>query len=101
MSSESNTNAQPTYTLSATYPSTSGNDPFNITLPLDGPSTALPAVQAKSDYLKRLRTSILTVQDQVNKELTIRMEQDNAKSAAPVDSKDEENYGEEVQEEED
>jgi hypothetical protein len=101
MSSEPNTSAQPAYTLSATYTSTSGNAPFTITSSLDAPSTALPAVQGKSDYLQRLRSSVLTIQDQVNKELTTRMEQDNASSAAPVDSKDEENYGEEVQEEDD
>jgi hypothetical protein len=93
--------SQPTYTLSATYTSTSGNTPFTITALLDAPSSTLPAVQSKSDYLQRLRSSILTIQDQVNKELTTRMEEDNANSAAPVDSKDEENYGEEVQEEED
>ncbi|KAK0613875.1 hypothetical protein B0T14DRAFT_527198 [Immersiella caudata] len=91
--------SQPTYALSATYTSTSGNPPFTITTPLDAPSSTLPAVQRKSDYLQRLRSSILTVQDQVNKELTTRMERDNANPAAAMDSKDEENYGEEVQEE--
>ena len=86
-------------TLSATYTSTSGNPPFTVTSTLDAPSTTLDSVSSKIDYLKRLRASVLTVQEQVNKELTARMEQDNLASSAAADAKDEENYGEEVVEE--
>ncbi|KAK0639239.1 hypothetical protein B0T16DRAFT_462938 [Cercophora newfieldiana] len=88
-------------TLSATYTSTSCNASFTITSPLEAPSTTLPPVTSKSDYLQRLRASVTTVQEQVNKELTARMEQDNLAASAPADSKDEENYGEEMQEDED
>ena len=68
-------------TLSATYTSTSGNPPFTVDSPLDAPSTMLSPVSSKSDYLQRLRASVLTVQEQVNKELTARMEQDNLASS--------------------
>ncbi|KAH7158879.1 hypothetical protein DER46DRAFT_662865 [Fusarium sp. MPI-SDFR-AT-0072] len=54
----------------------------------------------KSSYLKALRASVADTQDTINKELTARMEQDKARDAA-AEAKEEENYGEEVQEEED
>ncbi|KAK5661418.1 hypothetical protein OQA88_11318 [Cercophora sp. LCS_1] len=83
--------------LSATYTS-SGNEPFTIISPLTTSSPTL-TTKSRTAYLHSLRAAALSVQDQVNKELTARMEQDN-KSQQPNDSKDEENYGEEAQDEE-
>jgi len=89
------------FILSATYASTTGNEPFTISSPLSAPFTTGSPVESKSEYLKRLRASVLTVQDQVNKKLTELMEQDNLKASQAtggviVDSKEEENYGEEM-----
>ncbi len=103
--------------LSATY-SSPDSAPFTV-------AERLPAVAASSDdndngsgsgslsledktaYLKQLREAILSVQDQVNKELTQRMDEDKAKTAlahagksAVDDAAAEENYGEEAQGEE-
>ncbi|SPJ82893.1 uncharacterized protein FTOL_10086 [Fusarium torulosum] len=69
-------------------------------------SHTLPAISStastsdKSAYLKALRASIADTQATINQELTARMEQDKARDAA-AEAKEEENYGEEVQEEED
>ncbi|OAQ99152.1 hypothetical protein LLEC1_02401 [Akanthomyces lecanii] len=68
--------------------------------------TALTA-NDKTSYLAALRTAVADAQATINKELTARMEEDNkardasADAAAVDDAKEEENYGEEVQEEED
>lgn len=86
-------------TLSATYTSTSNNPPFTIFSAIPTPSTTLSPVDHKTAYLTGLRASVLDVQERINKELTTRMEQDNAASSTPADSKEEENYGEEMQEE--
>ncbi|KPM45787.1 hypothetical protein AK830_g835 [Neonectria ditissima] len=71
-------------------------------------SHVLPALQSpasvadKTAYLAALRAAVTDAQAQINKELTARMEQDKARDAAAVDdAKEEENYGEEVQEDED
>lgn len=82
--------------------------PFSITESIPAPPTPLDPA-GKSKYLESLRASVATTQDQINKELTTRMEEDKAREAAAgggaqpsVDEeKEEENYGEEVQEEED
>jgi hypothetical protein len=69
-------------------------------------SHTLPAISStastsdKSSYLNTLRASIADTQATINQELTARMEQDKARDAA-AEAKEEENYGEEVQEEED
>ncbi|KAK5988668.1 hypothetical protein PT974_10154 [Cladobotryum mycophilum] len=61
----------------------------------------------KSAYLSSLRAAASSAQDTINKELTSRMEADKAAEAASGarliidEDKEEENYGEEVQEEED
>lgn len=90
--------------LSAKYTSTNKNIPFVITVPLDPPSKGAPATESRITHLRGLRAAVLNAQVQVNKELTARMEQDNAKSQQSAnninDSKEEENYGEETQEEE-
>lgn len=64
----------------------------------------------KKQYLKELRDSIKLLQDEVNRELTARMEEDRARESSATkpngakkvidDEKEEENYGEEVQDEE-
>lgn len=100
---------QSTPSLTAKYTSPT-NEAFSIDKPL--PTTPPSAdVAAKTEYLSALRAAVTSTQDQVNKELTARMEEDKAR-AAPSDAaaakkagvdedKEEENYGEEVQEEED
>ncbi|KIL88895.1 hypothetical protein FAVG1_08145 [Fusarium avenaceum] len=85
-------------TLTADYAS-SVSEAFKV-------SHTLPAISStastsdKSSYLEALRASIADTQATINQELTARMEQDKARDAA-AEAKEEENYGEEVQEEED
>ncbi|KAK3943558.1 hypothetical protein QBC46DRAFT_377392 [Diplogelasinospora grovesii] len=88
------------------------NEPFSATksLPLPAPVPSASAgdeAERKSKYLNSLRKAVLDVQEEVNKELTARMEEDKAREASvngkPVavdEDKEEENYGEEVVEEE-
>lgn len=92
--------------LSATYQS-AANQGFSFSSSLPAISSA--AVETRTKYLKDLRQAVLWIQEQVNKELTARMEEDNGRAAgtpsgqpraAGVDeAKEEENYGEEVPEE--
>ncbi|AEO71322.1 uncharacterized protein THITE_2092830 [Thermothielavioides terrestris NRRL 8126] len=93
--------------LSATYTSTT-NAPFTISRPLQAPADST-TVESKTKYLSELRQSVVGLQEQVNRELTARMEEDKAREAsaggaagakAVDDEKEEENYGEEAQEEE-
>ncbi|KAK7428814.1 hypothetical protein QQZ08_004739 [Neonectria magnoliae] len=90
--------ASPSLTTSYASPA---SEPFTTT-------HALPALQCptsvadKTAYLAALRAAVTEAQAEINKELTSRMEQDKARDAAAVDNaKEEENYGEEVQEDED
>ena len=92
--------------LSATYSSPT-NEPFVIAESLQTPATE--GVEDKTKYLKDLRKATSLVQEQVNRELTQRMEEDKAREAATQgkpakkdidEEKEEENYGEEVAEEE-
>lgn len=102
-------------TLSATYTSPT-NAPFTTAHDLPAPpsGTANPTVADKTAYLAALRAAVGSAQAEINKELTMRMEEDNNKKAqgegaqndkkakAAVDeAMEEENYGEEVQGEED
>ncbi|KAK4461151.1 hypothetical protein QBC42DRAFT_330476 [Cladorrhinum samala] len=82
-------------TLSVKYTSTV-NPHFSIPVTLTPPSDT--SVQARQTYLASLRDSISSIQDQVNKELTTRMEEDNKRTNTKSvnDEKEEENYGEEV-----
>lgn len=92
--------------LIATYTS-----PDNKSFTLNQDLPALPKPQdltEKTNFLAALRESITNTQQGINKELTARMEEDKAREAAggravaDVDEdKEEENYGEELQEEED
>jgi hypothetical protein len=97
-------------TFKAAYASPS-SDSFTITKPLVPPKSC--SVDEKSRYLQDLRSAAASVQDQVNKELTQRMEEDKARETASTgtsatrhkraadDAREEENYGEEVVDAED
>ncbi|KAH7248070.1 hypothetical protein B0J15DRAFT_551725 [Fusarium solani] len=75
------------------------SEPFTVSHTLPAISSS-PSTADKTSYLEALRASIADTQATINKELTARMEQDKARDAA-AEAKEEENYGEEVQEEED
>lgn len=92
-----------TLDLSATY-SCPGSEPFTFSRSLPAPAST--SVADRTKYLSSLREAVASAQDQINKELTERMEEDNARvangGAKGVDEvKEEENYGEEIQEDED
>ncbi|TVY32347.1 hypothetical protein LSUB1_G008126, partial [Lachnellula subtilissima] len=80
------------------------NAPFTLTQPLP-PHPALSNPSAKTAYLSALRKATSQMQKEINKELTMRMEEDKAvdiasKGKGGVDeAKEEDNYGEEVPEE--
>ncbi|KAL2203645.1 Gon7-domain-containing protein [Sarocladium strictum] len=82
--------------------------PDNASFSVNESLPTLPAtasVNEKTKYLNSLREAITSAQDQINKELTQRMEDDKVRLAAGApgakidDAKEEENYGEEVPEE--
>lgn len=93
----------PTPTLTATYTTTpQANPPFTITTAIAAPTPSQTPLEQKTAYLRSLRAAVLGAQEEINKELTQRMEEDNARAggtAAGKDAKDEENYGEEMVEE--
>ncbi|OAA49131.1 EKC/KEOPS complex, subunit Gon7 [Beauveria brongniartii RCEF 3172] len=90
-------------TLTASYTSPT-NEAFAITTPL--PSSSSSSSPDKTSHLGALRVAVADAQDTINKELTARMEEDKARDASAAgaaavaidDAKEEENYGEEVQE---
>jgi hypothetical protein len=93
--------------LSATYQSPS-NEPFKHVQKLPAPTTS--KTTDRTTYLAALRKATAEMQETINKELTLRMEEDKTREAAAngiskskvVDeAKEEDNYGEEVVEEED
>ncbi|KAG6360562.1 hypothetical protein INS49_011624 [Diaporthe citri] len=94
----------PKLSLTGTYSSPT-NAPFTTTHELQAPpsGTVDPTVPDKTKYLSDLRKAVAIMQDQVNKELTQRMEEDKAKAKEAVkngkpavdDAKEEQNYGEE------
>lgn len=95
----------PKLSLTGTYSSPT-NAPFTTAHELQAPpsGTVNPTVPDKTRYLSDLRKAVATMQDQVNTELTQRMEEDKAKEAgkngkngkpAVDDAKEEQNYGEE------
>jgi len=93
-----------TFAVAATYTSTSGNAPFMVRAAFHTSKTtpSEPLSEKKTEYLEGLREAVISVQDQVNQELTRRMEEDNLKSGQAAngagDAREEENYGEEEQE---
>jgi hypothetical protein len=91
--------------LSATYTSPA-NQPFTHTQELPTPPSDTPT--DRTAYLGALRKAAVTMQEQINKELTQRMEEDKAKEAEGAskakakgvdETKEEDNYGEELPEE--
>ncbi|KAM3501247.1 hypothetical protein MY10362_005706 [Beauveria mimosiformis] len=89
-------------TLTASYTSPT-NEAFAITTTLPSSSSSS---SSKTSHLGALRVAVADAQDTINKELTARMEEDKARDAGAAgaaeaavdDAKEEENYGEEVQE---
>ena len=96
-----------TQILSATYQSPT-NDAFTSAHQLPAPPSDKPA--DRTAYLGALRKAAVSLQEQINTQLTARMEEDKARgaeatsgiaSAKGVDeAKEEDTYGEEVPEEE-
>lgn len=86
--------------LTATYKSPA-SEPFTTSQSIPAPPST--SVSDKTAYLSSLRQAVTSTQEQINKELTERMEQDKARegsnSRGVDDAKEEENYGEEVVEE--
>ena len=89
--------------LSVTYQSPD-NAAFTYTQKLPTPPTV--KTSDRTSYLGALRKAAAKMQEQINKELTARMEEDKARDAegtkpkAVDDAKEEDNYGEEIVEEE-
>ncbi|KAK1830747.1 EKC/KEOPS complex, subunit Gon7 [Podospora conica] len=91
-----------TFTLTAAYTTaTKTSDPFTITSNITSTTPVETPVEKKTLYLKSLRDAVRSAQEEINKELTLRMEEDNARASAAAanDAKEEENYGEEMPEE--
>lgn len=93
--------------LSATYNSPT-NASFSHATKLPTPASTAP--KDRTAYLSSLKTAVADLQDRINADLTSRMEEDKAREASAngnstskakgVDeSKEEDNYGEEVVEE--
>lgn len=92
----SSTQSQSQIPLTASYSSPT-NAPFTLT-------QLLPSPTDKTAYLAALRKATSEIQENINKELTSRMEQDKTladgpSKAAADEAKEEDNYGEEVPEE--
>jgi Gon7 family len=92
--------------LSASYNSPT-NKPFTYNEKLPNPATSAPTDRAA--YLSKLRAATVELQKNINAELTQRMEEDklragegtteaSTKQGVVDESKEEENYGEEVME---
>ncbi|KAL2753753.1 hypothetical protein ACRALDRAFT_212218 [Sodiomyces alcalophilus JCM 7366] len=86
--------------LSASYKTP--HDSFRLHSQIPAPPTS--SVDDKTTYLAALRRATAQIQDDVNRELTQRMEEDKARAVSAQtgvdDAKEEENYGEEVVEDE-
>ncbi|KAJ2892217.1 hypothetical protein MKZ38_010127 [Zalerion maritima] len=103
----------PSPVLKTTYKSPT-NQSFATSQPMPPPSST-HSVQDKTAYLSSLRHAIFATQENVNKELTARMEEDKAREASEKnrtkkgaavtngkkraydEAKEEENYGEDDQ----
>ncbi|QUC20843.1 uncharacterized protein UV8b_05084 [Ustilaginoidea virens] len=82
------------------------NAPFELTKSLATPSTG--SVPDKTKYLEALGKAVIEARDEINRQLSSRMEEDKARGAvagnadgksAVNEDEEEENYGEEAQEE--
>ncbi|EXJ79559.1 hypothetical protein A1O3_07838 [Capronia epimyces CBS 606.96] len=90
-------------TLSAVYHSPSGDKAFRHSTPLPQPGRGRALdVQAKTKYLADLRASGKKLQEEINKFLTEKMEEDRTgvSQQKAGDELEEENYGEETVEDE-
>lgn len=91
--------------LSATYinHASSGSDAFSKPPPQISPQ---PTTDERTGYLAALRTSVTSLQSDINTYLTEKMEEDKRAAGGDTangtadDAKEEENYGEEVADEE-
>ena len=67
------------------------------------PSNSTSSTEEKTNYLSVLRKSVIQLQGEVNEHLTAKMEEDKSVQTATTkgvdDRKEEENYGEEVEDE--
>ncbi|PNY26007.1 Uncharacterized protein TCAP_04056 [Tolypocladium capitatum] len=85
--------------LTAAYASPT-NAPFGVTASI--PAAPSSSVADRTAYLAALRSAVADTQDRVNEALTRRMEEDKVRDGAAKpaldEDKEEENYGEEVQE---
>jgi len=99
--------AENSHVLSVTYISPS-NASFSVTKQIPAPPTSAPAERVV--YLSALRKAATSIQKSINYELTQRMEEDNEKATgneasrnlkrgAIDEGKEEENYGEELEDE--
>ncbi|KAI9852426.1 MAG: hypothetical protein M1838_000744 [Thelocarpon superellum] len=91
----------PSLALTATYVSPTAERTFSHPLPTS--ANELASSDAKTAYLAALRSNVTKLQEDVNSFLTQKMDEDNAaaggraqKIAGKDESKEEENYGEEV-----
>lgn len=89
--------------LSATYNSPT-NAPFTHEQKISTPPS--PKTSDRTTYLAALRAATVTLQEDINRELTARMEEDKALDITSAsakkgvdESREEDNYGEEVVEE--
>jgi hypothetical protein len=91
------------------YYNSSSNQHFSLTKTVGGPVDG--TVESKSKFLGDLRQAVVSAQEHINTELTARMEEDKAREGSSAgtnggkvsvdEAKEEENYGEEVQEDDD
>ena len=105
--SDQNQLVKDTQILSATYQSPT-NDAFTSAHQLSAPPSDQPA--DRTAYLGTLRKATVSLQDQINAQLTARMDEDKARGAEATsgiaraegvdEAKEEDTYGEEVPEEE-
>jgi hypothetical protein len=88
--------------IEAAYSSPTGQESFRHVLPV---LEAQHSTEEKTNYLAAIRNKIPLLQEQINQFLTQKMEEDKSKGAKPIsnrkhgsadESKEEENYGEEV-----
>ena len=86
--------------VKAEYASPESTHIFKQSLP---PLPSEPSTKEKTAYLSGLRSSVVTLQEDVNAFLTVKMEEDKTlaspKGLKVDEKKEEENYGEEVVEE--
>ena len=91
--------APPRTELTAIYKGPESTKVFTHPLP----SNSTNNTEEKTSYLSALRKSVIQLQNEVNEHLTVKMEEDKVAQATTTkgvdDRKEEENYGEEVEDE--